>query len=94
MYMYMYMFSYNHYRKHVIILCFYKNLDFIISTTRYLKIGLYDVKKKPCFAICLGAVCAKKLLHSNSDVILVKYYMRQAFLMSTSNLKTYPALWL
>lgn len=51
-------------------------------------------KKKPCFAICLGAVCAEKLLHSNSDVILVKYYMRQAFLMSTSNLKTYPALWL
>lgn len=58
--MYMYMFSYNHYRKHVIILCFYKNLDFIISTTRYLKIGLYDVKKKTLLCYLSRSSMCKK----------------------------------
>lgn len=37
------------------ILCFCKNLDFIMSTTRYLKIVM-QYKKKGCFAICLGKV--------------------------------------
>lgn len=74
-----------------ITLCFYKNLDVMISTSRHVKIELHNIKKNSlCNLSGRRGIYMQKNVNAKTVLVTLIKCKRQASLMSLSKCKHIP----